>query len=89
MERNRNKSGYKKFGQYTEVRVAGKNDYNSVVAECQTILELSGKVDDFALFRSDGTIIPRKGFHTIGAYFESMKKTPAQIKFGIGHTCKV
>ena len=88
MAEHSKKTGYKKLGEYMEIRISGKSSYNSVAEECQQIMELSGK-GDLTLFRADGTVIPRKGFNTISGYFECMKKTPAQIKLGIGYVRKV
>ena len=85
---------YKKDGTYHEVTVSNDATYETVATKAAEVIGLDCSPPDeiLCLFRSDGTLIPAEklvtGFGvvewTIGRYLKQLKKTPAQVKFGVG-----
>ena len=84
------KRGYSKGGQYVEVHVPSRSTYDEIIKECVKVVQVPGSSrGELALFRVDGTLIPKQYFSTLFNYLKSMKKSAGQLKLGIGHGPKV
>ena len=93
------RKGYKKEGGFVEVVLDGESDYDEVVQQAATTLNLEDEdgCTELLLFRVDGTVIPNNevdigGFTrswTLQRYLKSLGKTAAQMKLGVGFRYEV
>ena len=87
--------GYKRAGPYIEICVPREADYDTLVSTAISELHVGPEVDSedeevdipLSLFYGDGTVIPRKPDvkWTVGYYLSKSKRSPSQLKFGVGY----